>query len=141
MDFFDQLGAWLFRVLVVEAIDAGEDHQMVRLDHLGDFCGEAVIVAHTDFFGRDRVIFVHDWQNIALQQAVNSVLGVQETLALFHVLKGNEHLCDIESKIMGNLFVGVQQQGHATRSSGLFVAQPGGFRLLVQHVQTERHGT
>ena len=138
VDFLDQFRAGLFRVLVVEAVDAGEDHEMIRLDHLGDFRSKTVIVAHADFLGRDRIVLVHDWQDVALQQAVDSVLGVQEALALLHILEGHEDLGDVKSELVRNLLVGIQQQRHATCGGGLLVAQSGGFRLFVEHVQAKR---
>ena len=107
--FLDQFCARLFRVPVIKSVNTGQDHKMICLDHLGDLGSQTVIVTDTDFFGRDRIVLVHDRQDTALQQAVYRVLGVQEALAFLHVLEGDEHLCDIESEFVRDLLVGIQQ--------------------------------
>ena len=48
------------RIGGVEAVDVGQQHQLVGLHHLGDPGGQPVVVAEADFGGRDGVVLVDD---------------------------------------------------------------------------------
>ena len=54
----------------VEAVDVGEEEELVGLDHLGDPGGEAVIVAEADLGGGDAVILVDDGDAAEAEQVV-----------------------------------------------------------------------
>ena len=139
--FLDQLGPRLRRIAVEQAINLSENDQLVRLQHLGNFRGEAVIVANPDFLGRDRVIFVDDRHDIRIQQPVDGIFGVQEALAILEVAQRHQHLRDFKTIFVGNLLVAIEQQRHAASGGGLLVPQTGGLRPFADHVQSQGNRT
>src|SRR3546814_18648376 len=60
LDARDMVRAGKGGILVVEAVDVGQQDHAARRRGLRDARGEAVIVAKADFLGRDAVIFVDD---------------------------------------------------------------------------------
>ena len=61
---------------IVQAVDLGQDDEVLRIDHLRDLGRQPVVVADTDFLGGDRIVFVDDRHHPGFQQAEHGVAGV-----------------------------------------------------------------
>ena len=58
-DFWNVAGVRVaLRICRVQAVDVGQQHQTISLHHRGYACGEAIIIAITNFGRRHRVILV-----------------------------------------------------------------------------------
>ena len=139
MHRFDQLGARLRRIAIVQPVDAGEDHQMLRLDHLRDLGGQPIIVADANLLGGDRVVFVDDRQDVGREQAVDGVLGVEEARVILKVTERDQDLRDIEPVLVTDMLVRVEQQRHAAGRRRLLVAQARRVRRCADHPHPQRY--
>ena len=89
-----QLRAALARVVVVDAVDVGQQHQHVGAHQMRDERGEPVVVAEADLVGGDRVVLVDDRDDAERQQPVERALRVAVVRAAYDVVGGQQHLPD-----------------------------------------------
>ena len=128
LDLFHEARIRIVRIAVIKPVDAGQDDEVARPDHLGDLGGKAVVVTDADFLGRDRVVLVHDRHDARFEQAVDGIARVEEAPVILEIAKRQQHLRDVETEFVPNLLVGVEQQRHSA----------GGCRLLVRHARALR---
>ena len=76
----------------VEAVDVGEEQELVGLDHLGDPGGEAVVVAEADLGGGDGVVLIDDGDAAEGEQGGERGAGVEVAAAVLGVLEGEQEL-------------------------------------------------
>ena len=113
---------------------------MVGLDHVRDLGRETVIIANSDFLGRDRVILVHHRHHAMFEQALDRVADIEEAAALLDIAERHQDLPDNEAMLGGNLAVGVQQEWLTAGGGGLLVEHVGIFRGFVDGIEAERDG-
>ena len=111
------------RVGGVEAVDVGQQDQLVGLHHFGDAGGEAVVVAEADFGGGDGVVFVDDRDAAQGQQRVQGLAGVQVAAAVLGVVQGQQQLGGGQVAGRQGLGPGLREADLADRGGGLFFLQ------------------
>ncbi len=73
-DFREELGIWILpRILIVEALDVGEDDESLSAQRSGNQCGEAIVVAKLNFSCRDSVVFVENWNGSPIDQTAKCI--------------------------------------------------------------------
>ena len=97
---------------VEQAIDIRQQNHPTGASRLRNACGEPVIVAKADFFGRDAVIFIDDGNGPCTQKAIERGRNVQITAAILQIIQRHEHLR--RSKRLG-----VEQPGPDARQHNL----------------------
>ena len=80
------------RVGGVEAVDVGQQHQLVGLDHLGDARGQAVVVAEADLGGRHGVVLVDHRDAAEAEQRVQRGARVEVAAAVLGVVQRQQQL-------------------------------------------------
>jgi hypothetical protein len=101
----------------VEAVDVGEQHQAVGLDHGGDAGAQAIIVAVADLGGGDAVVLVDDRHRAHGDQAVDGGAGVQIVAPLLGDVGGDEDLPGDDPERAEALFPGAAE-GDLTDAGG-----------------------
>ncbi len=112
------------RVGGVEAVDVGEQDQLIGLHHLGDARGQAVIVAEADFGGGDRVVLVDHRDAAEAEQRVQRGAGVQVAAAVLGVVQRQQQLRGGQAVGGQRLGPGLGQADLADRGGGLLFLQP-----------------
>ena len=107
----------------VEAVDVGQQDQLVGLDHFGDAGGEAVVVAEADFGGGDGVVFVDDGDAAERQQGAEGLAGVEVAAAVLGVAQGQQELGGGEVVGGQRLGPGLGEADLADGGGGLFFLQ------------------
>ena len=84
------------RMLRVDAVDLGQEHEQARAHEQRGVRRERVVVAERDLVGRGRVVLVHDRDDAELQQRAERVAQVHVARAVTDVGGGEEHLRGLE---------------------------------------------
>ena len=112
------------RVGGVEAVDVGQQHELVGLHHFGDARGKAVIVAETDFRGRDGVVLVDHRDAAEAQQRVQRGARVEVAAAVLGVVERQQQLRGGEVLRRQRLAPGLRQPDLPDRGGRLLFLQP-----------------
>ena len=138
MDFSHELRVGIVGVAVVKAVDAGQDDEIGRTDHLRDLGREPIVVADADFLRRDRVVFVHDRHDPGFQQAVDRIARIEEAAVILEIAQRQKNLCDLEAEFVTDLLVRIQEERHAASGSGLFIGNASAFGRFTNDTQAKR---
>ena len=126
------------RVGGVEAVDVGQQHKLIRLDHLRHARGEPVVVAEADFRSRDRVVLVDDRDAAEAEQRVERRARVEIAAAVLGVVERQQQLRGGEAVRRQCLAPGLRQPDLSDGGGGLLFLQPQA--LLLQAERTARQG-
>jgi len=130
------------RITVKHTVLVRQKDQQVGLYQVGNQCREGIIVAKTDLFRGNRIIFIDDRDDVELQQGSQGTACVQVTLPVRKVLVREQHLCRVQPEFLEAGFVGLYQTHLANRSSCLQFMQ-GVWTLLpakARHALGNRSG-
>ena len=119
-------------VLIVEAVDVGEEDQQVGAHQVADQGGQVVVVAELELVGGHGVVFVDDGHHPPVEQGEQGVAGVEEALAGLQVVVGQEDLGHLEAEVGEGLFVGLHQGALAGRGHRLLLGDAGGAAAQTQ---------
>jgi hypothetical protein len=121
VDVFNQLGLRVVaRVGGEQALLIGQQQQFIGAGEDRRQRGEIVVIADFDFGGRHGVIFVNDRHDIVIQQRAQGIAGVEETLAVFHIGAGQQHLANVNTINRKQLFPQLDKTALSHRRQQLF---------------------
>ena len=103
------------RVGGVEAVDVGQQHQLVGLHHLGDARGQPVVVAEADFGGGDGVVLVDHRDAAEAEQRAQRGARVEVAAAVLGVVQRQQQLRGGEALGRQRLAPGLRQADLARR--------------------------
>ena len=86
-----------------KAVNVGEQHQQVGPHHRCDARAQAVIVAITDFGGRNGVVFIDHRNGPEFQQRCDCRTCVEIAAPLFGIAEGQQNLASREAAISQHL--------------------------------------
>ena len=87
-------GLVLARIVVVEPLDVGEQHDEVRVHHHADERGQRVVVAEADLLDRGGVVLVDDRHDPHLEQALERAAREDVRLTVPRVVAREQDLRD-----------------------------------------------
>jgi len=107
---------------------------------VGDECGDAVVVAESDRVVGDRIVLVHDRQNVHLELLLKARAGSQVAGPVEEVRRGDEHLADPHVELAGDGVVGLHQLDLADRRQRLERREVAGplIEFKVRHARSDR---
>ena len=124
----------------VEAVDVGQQHQLVGLHHLGDARGEAVVVAEADLRGRHGVVLVDHRDAAEAEQGVQCGARVEVAAAILGVVQRQQQLRGGQALGGQRLAPGLRQADLADRGGGLLFLQPEAALVQAERTPRQRDG-
>ena len=76
------------RVFLIKPVDIGQDHQQISIDEMGNLSGQGIIIPEPNFFNRDGIILVDNWNNPKLKQCGECMSGIEKSATVCQVLMG-----------------------------------------------------
>ena len=125
----------------IQAIDIGEQHQLLGADRHGHQGGEGVVVAETQLVGGEGVVLVHDRHHAPGQQLFEGAAGVLVAAAGGQVATGEQHLGHGQTADGESVLVESHQAPLAHGGGGLQSHHLAGSPLHAQGRAAESHGT
>ena len=108
-----------------EPLLVGEQQQLVCARQNGGQRRKVIVIADFDFCGGDRIVLVNDRHDVVIQQGAQGVAGVQETLPVFHIGAGQQHLPDVNAIDGEQLFPELNQAALSYRRQQLLGGNSG----------------
>ena len=141
IDVFHQGNELGLRVAVgvagVQAVDIGEEEEVVGIAEGGDVRGECVVVAEFEILHGDGVVLVDDGDDIAREERLEGALRVEVLRAVHQVVEAHQHLRDGLAHRGEEVVVHAHEADHADGSHGLFARQVRWFGLLEEESGNE----
>ena len=122
------------RVVGVQAVDVGEQHEQVGGHEHGDLRREEVVVAEGDLVGRRRVVLVDDRNDAPVEQRAQRLARVQVVRAAADVVEGEEHLRTRHAALAQQLVVDGVQLALPDRARRLQLADRGRAHGQAHHL-------
>ena len=122
----------------VEAIDIGQQDQLIGPHRHRDLCGQAIIVAKSDLVGGHGVVFIHDGNDTQRQKRCQRGARVQIAAAVFGIFQRHQHLRGLEAVGHQDFLVGAGQADLADRRRCLRLFQRQGSIGQAQHPAPQR---
>jgi len=97
------------RVCGKQPLLIGEQQQLIGPCQNSGQRRQVIVVANLNFCGGDRIVFVNDRNDVVIQQRAQGIAGVEETLAIFHIGAGQQHLSDVNAVDREQLFPELNQ--------------------------------
>ena len=77
---------------IEKTVNIGKQYDACRARRLRNACGQTVIIAKTDFFGGDAIIFVDDGHGACAQETIKRRGDIQIPAAILKVIERHQHL-------------------------------------------------
>jgi len=87
----------------------GQQNHQVRFDQIGHQSGERVIVAETQFFVGNRVVFVDYRHHTHPEQGTQGAAGIQVAMAVGKIIMRQQHLGSMQATALKTAFPGMHQ--------------------------------
>ena len=107
----------------MQAIDVGQQDQTIGTGHFADARSQAIVIAVTDFLGRDRIVFIDNRNYTERKQGLQRTAGIQVATPVFRVIRCQQYLRDLNVMAVEQVLVGVGQKNLAGRGRGLMFFQ------------------
>ncbi len=129
------------RIGGIEAVDVGQQDQLVGLCHLGDPRREAIVVAETDLGGRHGVVLVDHRNAAETEQRVQGGARVEVAAAVLGVVQRQQQLRGGQALGGERLAPGLGQADLADSGGGLLLFQAEPSLVQAERASGERDGT
>ena len=103
----------------VKPVDVRQKHEAIGGHHGGDPCREPIVIAVTDFRGRNRVVLVDDGNCTELEQHLDGIARVEIAAPLLSISRCDEDLRRCQPAAGKNRLIGMGKRDLPDGSRGL----------------------
>ena len=125
----------------IKAIDIGQQYQRIGHDQLRDPGSQAIVIAVTDFFGRDGIVFIDDRHDRSVEQVPKGAACIEKPPAVFSVIRRQQNLRRHYSVSSQRFLVGMHELDLTCRGRRLQIFETRAFLVDPQNRTTDRYCT